>query len=96
MSWKPRRRHGHESNGQTRADVWALAAMTAADEMQQGDSVQYSFDFYGRETCGDMRGGPDITMPSNHITTDELLDFFEVEFGFGPQESVAIMGAHTL
>jgi len=84
-------------NQLTRADVWALAAMTAANATQQADSrVSYSFDFYGRETCDDMSGGPVIQMPSNHITTDGLLNFFKEEFDFDQQQSVAIMGAHTL
>ena len=83
-------------NQLTRADIWALAATTAANEMQRSGNVPYRFDYYGRETCGDMEGGPDIAMPSNHVTTDDLLDFFSEEFGFTNRETVAIMGAHTL
>jgi len=59
----------------TRADIWALAAMTSADDMQRSFRSDYTFEYYGRETCPDMLGGPDVAMPSHHLTTTELLDF---------------------
>jgi hypothetical protein len=85
-------------NQLTRADVWALAALSAADAMQQNDnsSVDYGFNYYGRTTCSDQRGGPEVAMPSAHLATDGLVDFFSRAFGFSSDETVAIMGAHTL
>ena len=68
----------------------------AAEEMQQGGRVTYEYEYYGRETCGDMRGGPDVSLPSSHLTTEDLLEFFAEGFNFNKRESVAIMGAHTL
>ena len=83
-------------NQLTRADIWALAAMTAAEAMQQGGRFSYDFEYYGRDTCPDMQGGPVVAMPSAHLTTENLLDFFDVNFGFGTSQAVAMMGAHTL
>jgi hypothetical protein len=82
----------------TRADIWALAALTAAEAMQRNapGRMTYNFDYYGRESCPDERGGPDVQMPSNHISTGDLLDFFADQFDFDPTETVAIMGVHTL
>jgi hypothetical protein len=87
------------SNQLTRADIWALAALHAAYLAQRnGDAVDYPFDYYGRPTCDDEdgTGGPVDDMPSSHFTTDEVLAYFLAEFDFDPQETVAIMGAHTL
>ena len=82
----------------TRADIWVLAALAAADRMQGNapGRVPYPMQYIGRRTCPDMRGGDDIAMPSNHITTEALLEFFAREFDFSLTETVAIMGAHTL
>jgi hypothetical protein len=82
----------------TRADVWALAALSAAEAMQGNapGSMPYNLEYYGRESCSDERGGPDVTMPSNHILTEDLLEFFHDEFDFNPTDTVAIMGVHTL
>jgi len=83
----------------TRADVWALAAMTAAEDMQgHADGRQsYDFNYYGRQTCSDDEaGGPDVTLPSSHLTTSGVLNFFGSAFGFDATETVAIMGAHAL
>jgi hypothetical protein len=82
----------------TRADVWALAALSAAEAMQRNapGRMTYNFEYYGRESCSDERGGPDVQMPSNHILTEDLLEFFHDKFDFDPTETVAIMGVHTL
>jgi hypothetical protein len=86
----------------TRADVWALAALTAAGDMQPAEVLgrgAYNKHYYGRESCFEAKGvccGPDVVMPSNHITTEDLLDFFSDEFAFSSTETVAILGAHTL
>jgi hypothetical protein len=34
--------------------------------------------------------------PSEHLTTTALINYFADEFAFSPDETVAIMGAHTL
>lgn len=44
----------------------------------------------------DARNGPPRDLPSPDLTTHGLLTFFSDEFGFSPQETTAIMGAHTL
>lgn len=80
----------------TRADIWSLAGIEAANFMQRRESVPYEFNYYGRATCNDRTGGPTIAMPSAHLTIDGVLDFFADEFDFNERESVAIMGAHTL
>jgi len=82
----------------TRADIWALAAMTAAEAMQGNvDGRQsYDFNYYGRQTCSDETGGPDVTLPSSHLTTSGVLSFFNSAFGFDATETVAIMGGHAL
>jgi len=35
-------------------------------------------------------------MPSNHLTTHELLDYFEEAFDFDADETVTIMGVHSV
>jgi len=81
----------------TRADVWALGALTAAEELQDGSGARrYEFRYYGRESCNDPTGGPHRVLPGSHLVTSELLDFFATTFDFSEQETVAIMGAHTL
>lgn len=85
--------------GLSRADCWAIAAVTTA---QQLNGVGFTFDLehVGRRDCsngdaiGDVRDSVD--QPSASLTTDGLLDFFASEFGFDAQETVALMGAHTL
>lgn len=80
----------------TRADIWALAGLTVAQEYQKDEAVDYEFNYYGRPSCPDPKGGPDVAMPSAHLTIDGILHFFQTQFGFNERETVAIMGAHTL
>jgi hypothetical protein len=83
----------------TRADLWALASLHAADVAQQDqeDAVDYPFDYYGRVTCDDIAtAGPVDNLPSAHQTTEKLLQYFKAEFDYTAQETVAIMGGHTL
>jgi hypothetical protein len=85
--------------GLTRADIWAMAAMLAAQDAQpRNRGVSYEFYWYGRATCSatDGKGGPDRIMPSPDFTTSGLLHFFSSEFGFNARETVAIMGAHSI
>lgn len=73
----------------------------------------FSMDWIGRPTCdalnsvcADKNGndvgctedrGPHRELPSPHLDTHGLLEYFRVEFDYTePWETVAIMGAHTL
>ena len=92
----------------SRADIWVLAAFTAAEKTQPNpgvfvitlDPVQYvPFDmqYVGRPVCdGPANRGPSVQIPSAHFHTAQLLDYFQTNFGFSSRETVAIMGAHTL
>jgi Peroxidase len=87
----------------TRADVWALAGLTAAANAQVATSVSFPLTLVGRPTCANFpngteatRAGPARSMPSAHLTSSQLVDFFATNFGFTANETVAIMGAHTL
>jgi len=96
----------------SRADVWALATIVGAESSQRGrDALEYTFDLVGRVNCEDTgvdvcvnvadgcdpsRNGPTRVMPSANLNTAEVLHFFSSEFGFGAEETVALMGAHTI
>jgi uncharacterized Tic20 family protein len=85
----------------TRADIWALATLTAAEAMQpQGDDMLLSFplEWVGRTSLEQDDTGAEFEheMPSVHLTTSELFQFFEDEFGFTSDEAVALMGAHSV
>lgn len=81
----------------TRGDVWVLAALTASETQQPGNNpLPFDMEFTGRPSCGDAQGGPDVAIPSAHITTPELLEFFASEFGFTDRDTTAIIGVHTL
>jgi hypothetical protein len=66
----------------TRADVWVLAAVHAADLAREDDDNDggtgyFPFDFYGRPKCDDpTQQGEDVPPPSAYVTTSELLEFF--------------------
>jgi Peroxidase len=87
----------------TRADIWALAGLTAAGNAQERTSVAFPLTLIGRPVCANFpngtaasRAGPKRTMPSAHLTSQQLVKFFSTNFGFTANETVAIMGAHTL
>jgi catalase (peroxidase I) len=100
------------SGSLSRADIWALATIVGAESSQRGrDALDYTFDFVGRVNCEDTgvdvcvnvangcdpsRNGPTRAMPSPNLNTAEVLHFFSNEFGFGAEEVVALMGAHTI
>ena len=83
----------------SRADIWMIAALTAAELGQPAGPNRVSFDLdgYGRQGCSasDFRLGPNPKLPSNHLTTQELLDFFSDTFSFTSEQAVAIMGVHS-
>ena len=100
------------ANGLSRADIWALAALTAAEVAQPNnrDKTLFPLVWYGRSDCDESqmckpcnsapecgeRNGPCQSFPSPNLATDGLLDFFSETFDFDDEETVAIMGAHTL
>lgn len=80
----------------SRADIWAIAALVGADVTQ--NQLDFPLEWVGRRNCddNDPRGGPARVMPSADLDVHALLDFFANEFGFGAQEVVALMGAHSI
>ena len=52
--------------------------------------------YIGRVDCSgaDSKGlgGPDVKMPSGDLTTHELLEYFNTDFGFDKEEVTVIMG----
>lgn len=95
----PMRRLQDACPGLSRADCWALAAVTTAQELN-GAGVQFDLEHVGRRDCpnGDAMGNArdSVDQPSAMLATGDLLDFFDAEFGFDAKETVALMGAHTL
>jgi hypothetical protein len=96
--------------GVSRADLIAFAALTAADVSQNEVDVDFLAGFRtGRENCEDTtlcdgtaefcyRNGPDqqADFPSPDLNTHELTQYFQDNFGFTADQTVVIMGAHTL
>jgi hypothetical protein len=99
-----------DSEWLTRADIWVLAGLTAAEVTQPtnnggnnndnifGPVVPFDMQFVGRPVCigGDTEDGPDRELPSAHLATNQVIDFFDTAFEFTPRETVAIMGSHVL
>jgi len=92
------------STSYSRADIWALATLVSADVSivnSTTDSYPFTMTHVGRIDCDNANdsgvGGPtDVALPSNDLTTHELLTFFKNEFNFDTDETVAIMGAHAV
>ena len=87
----------------SRADIWAMATLVSADlAVVDGRPHGYHFlmRYIGRHDCSgaDAKGvgGPDITMPTNDLTTHELLAFFAKNFEFDLAETVTVMGVHAV
>jgi Peroxidase len=81
----------------TTGDVWALAGLVSVKQSQVNTSFAFPLQFVGRPHCaGRSTKGPKRQLPSAHLTTKGVVDFFQTAFGFTPQQSVAILGAHTL
>lgn len=93
----------------TRADIWAFASLVAVEVARS--TLVFTDDFkVGRKTCETagtcpMKNrstcasfGPDVPsdFPSTDFTTHQLLDFMNDHFGYTADETVAIMGAHTI
>jgi hypothetical protein len=95
--------------GISRADLWAYAALVAAEHSQTSLSFTDSFQV-GRKNCETVgtcsskdpivcaSNGPDqaTDFPSTDVTTHGLLTFMSEHFGFNAIQTVAIMGAHSI
>ena len=96
----------------TRTDIWCLAANVYADFAQGEQRTTFPFKYYGRPTCETLNTvcrnstgqevpctptrGPHRVLPSPDLDTRGVLEYFQNTFGFDTQETVAILGAHTL
>jgi len=79
----------------SRADIWALAALTAANMSQS--TIEFPYAWVGRVDCkGNYTIGPVRKMPSTDWNTTQVLDYFQLHFGFNERQTVAIMGGHNL
>lgn len=84
----------------SRADLWALAGLVAARrgaQLARGTVPEFRFRF-GREDCATSPQGAsnDVLPSASSLGTTEVFDFFDEKFGFNEDETVALMGAHTL
>jgi hypothetical protein len=89
----------YEPLGLSRPDIWVLASSTGVEmAMPDSEFVPIPFTTVGRQPCNpaNMTEGPKATACDPNLGTDELVEFFKVHFGFSPQETAAIMGAHTM
>ena len=83
----------------SRADVFALSALVAANEAQPNNNnfLDFPMTYFGRVDCiGEATGGPVRDLPGPDLDTDGILDFFDEEFGFNARQTTALLGAHTL
>eukprot|EP00543_Licmophora_paradoxa_P004946 CAMPEP_0202441846 /NCGR_PEP_ID=MMETSP1360-20130828/1354_1 /ASSEMBLY_ACC=CAM_ASM_000848 /TAXON_ID=515479 /ORGANISM="Licmophora paradoxa, Strain CCMP2313" /LENGTH=650 /DNA_ID=CAMNT_0049057019 /DNA_START=102 /DNA_END=2054 /DNA_ORIENTATION=- len=88
------------------------AVVGADISQPDNDRINFPFRFYGRQNCEDVNPicldqsgqivdchqtrGPFRHVPGMDTHTHELFEFFEEEFGFNMNQTVALMGAHTL
>eukprot|EP00873_Tetraselmis_striata_P007447 jgi/Tetstr1/427711/TSEL_017836.t1 len=84
----------------SRADLWALAGLVSAHraaELAQGTVPDFTFR-YGRTDCATSPDGDgsDVLPSASSLGTDEVFAFFDDKFGFTQEDTVALMGAHTL
>ncbi|XP_066924653.1 putative ascorbate peroxidase [Clytia hemisphaerica] len=87
-------------NDITRADLYAYAGVVAANYASSRDAVFDMTKFkVGRHDCSESGDETDLDehFPSNNFqNVEELHAYFNKEFGLSLQESVALMGAHSL
>jgi len=76
----------------------AESAQGGCGDGNNGPILPFNMEFVGRPVCSDddPQGGPTRALPSAHLHTQQILDFFEGNFGFTERETAAILGAHTL
>ena len=79
----------------TRADLYAFAGAVASNFASQNNAFNVARFRVGRRDCSEDGNENDIEeeFPSNNMgNVNELQEYFEKQFGFNLQESVAIMG----
>ena len=93
----------HFGASHSRADLWAMATLVSADMAvthSRPVGLKFPMRYIGRKDCdgADHRGvgGPKVEMPSNHLTTHELYAYFDKYFGFDMDETITIMGVHSV
>lgn len=63
------------------------------------DLLHFDMHYIGRIDCENANemgfGGPTIEMYSNHMTTHEMIQFFDERFGLTSYEMVVLMGVHS-
>jgi len=96
------------NNVLSRADFWALAGIYAVDKTIELANDNCDEDDcqvpdsglvfqWGRQDCGTAPDTDvDVGLPSATLGHAEVMSFFASEFGFDDNETVALMGAHTL
>ena len=94
-----------ENLGFTRADAWTFAALFAVEFAEPTKTLLFTDNFRtGRENCEiactgcSSRRGPEtfIDFLGPDATTHELIEFMRLKFGYTMDDTVAVMGAHTL
>ena len=98
--------------GVSRADIWAISALVACQMAAKRSNFLFPVNYVGRkncettqQTCYDKNQqvvacsatrGPNRDLPSADLTTSGVLQYFETVFSLTADETVAVMGAHTL
>lgn len=82
----------------SRADMWALAGLEAANEAQKGGTTNaFALAKWGRTDCGASKtAGPARTLPSANAEDGEVFNYFATVFGLSVPETTALLGAHSL
>lgn len=88
----------HNKQFLTTGDVWALAGLVSARLSQMSTGSRFALQYVGRPQCAGNAtyGGPPRMLPSAHFTTKQVVHFFKTTFNFSADETVALMGAHSL
>ena len=102
----------YKAAGLTRADIYVLSAITGSNVANPNSDDFFSMNYYGRTSCEDAKmpcldkdgndngctptRGPHRDLPSPDLDTDTLLDYFNDVFDCSDQETVALLGAHTI
>jgi len=98
--------------GVSRADIWAISGLVACELAAKKSNVTFPTKWIGRKNCEESQQtcydknqqivtcnatmGPHRDLPSPDLTTNGVLQYFANTFNFNTDETVAIMGAHTL
>ena len=92
--------HIKYSRRMSRADFYALASVVALEKATEKLADKFlgrSQLKFGRKDCSTVpEEDSENHFPSALGNIDDTLSYFAREFGFSPQETVALLGAHTL